>query len=131
MSDSMNTTVATTVDYGADSIQVLEGLEAVRKRPGMYIGDTTIRGYHHLVYEIADNAVDEHLAGYCKNIYITIRTDGSLSVDDNGRGVPVSDHTDQVKMPWKSFTRFFMLVVSSKAAHTKYLAVSMVLVLRL
>ena len=87
MSTEMNTEVNT--EYGADQIQILEGLEAVRKRPGMYIGSTSSRGLHHLVYEIVDNAVDEALAGYCDTIHISVNEDNSITVIDNFRGIAV------------------------------------------
>ncbi|MEE1078685.1 MAG: DNA gyrase subunit B [Agathobacter sp.] len=88
--------MAKKIEYGANSISVLEGLEAVRKRPGMYIGSVTRKGLNHLIYEIVDNSVDEHLAGECDTIYVTLEKDGSCTVEDNGRGIPVGMHAKGV-----------------------------------
>ncbi|MFW5804848.1 MAG: ATP-binding protein, partial [bacterium] len=85
-------------DYGASSITVLEGLEGVRKRPAMYIGSTGKDGLHHMIYEVVDNSVDEALAGYCKNISVIMNKDGSVTIEDDGRGIPVENH-EKHKIP--------------------------------
>ena len=101
--------------YDAGSISVLEGLEAVRKRPGMYIGSVSTKGLNHLIYEIVDNAVDEHLAGFCTEIHVTLEKDGSATVEDNGRGVPVDMHEKGVSAARLEYTPILPALISETA----------------
>ena len=118
-------------NYSGSDIVILEGLEAVRKRPGMYIGSTGTRGLHHMIWEILDNGIDEHLAGFCNELHLTLLKDGGVVVEDNGRGVPVDIH------PTKRFRRhglyipYCMRVVNLIVMCIKFPVVCMVWVHRL
>ena len=96
--------MAKSSDYSASNITVLEGLEAVRRRPGMYIGSVSTKGLNHLIYEIVDNSVDEHLAGFCDRIEVVLEADGSATISDNGRGIPVGMHEKGVSAERLVFT---------------------------
>jgi hypothetical protein len=112
--------------YTAEKIKVMEGLEAVRKRPAMYIGNTHSEGLHHLVYEVVDNSIDEAMGGYCDRVSVTIRVDNSIVVEDNGRGIPVDRHKKMKKSAAEVVIPRFTQVENSKVRHIKSRAVCMV-----